>query len=170
MDSLKDRGSPLRTAVLALVLAVAGVGFLRSVEDTLGGYDRRASRGGPPLSWRLGKAPAVALESCLAAARPFLPAGRTVAFAGPVEPRSVRFLRWRWASYFLADRDLVEYHGGAMSGGASYVVACRRDLAGDPRLVELERLPWGRLYAIRGERETRREPGAAPGPRSAAPQ
>ena len=155
MDSPSPCSSPLRTAALALLLAAAGFGFLRSLEEALAGFDRRASRAGPPLTWRLGKAPVVALARCLDAARPLLPPGSLVAFAGPAEPEDQRLLRWRWASYLLPERDLVQYPGASGAGGAetagdpSHVVACRRDLAGDPRVVEVARLPGGRLYRVR---------------------
>jgi hypothetical protein len=140
--------SPLRAAVLGLLVACAALGFLASLEDALAGYDARHARAGPPLSWRFGRAPVAALEACLAAARPRLPPGGVVAFAGPAEPRGDAFLRWRWASYFLPERDVVRW-GSAAAAGATYVVACRRALRGDPRLAEVARLPGGRLYRIR---------------------
>ncbi len=141
---------PVRAAVLALVLAVAAVGFLRSLEEALAGYDRRANRAGTPLYWRLGKAPAVALERCCAAAAALLPRGGVVAFAGPVEPEGQALLRWRWASYFLAGHDVVLYRGAETGGGPVHVVACRRALADDDRLAEVARLPGGRLYRVKG--------------------
>jgi hypothetical protein len=139
----------VRSAVLALLLAVAGVGFLRSLEEALEGFDRRGSRAGPPLTWRLGKAPAAALERCVEAAGELVPRGSVVAFAGPAEPPSQALLRWRWASYFLAGHDLVQYRGAETGGDPGYVVACRRALGDDGRLVEVARLPGGRLYRVR---------------------
>lgn len=140
--------SPLRSAVLGLLVACAALGFLASLGDALAGYDARHARAGPPISWRFGRAPVAALETCLAAARPRLPPGGVVAFAGPVEPDGEASLRWRWASYFLAERDVVRW-GSAEAAGATHVVACRRALGDDPRLAEVARLPGGRLYRIR---------------------
>jgi hypothetical protein len=139
----------MRAAVLALVVAAAAVGFLRALEEALEGFDRRANRAGPPLTWRLGKAPVVALERCLGAARPRLEPGSVVAFAGPVEPPGQALLRWRWASYLLAEHDLVQYRGAETAGDPQLVVACRRALGDDARLVEEARLPGGRLYRVR---------------------
>jgi hypothetical protein len=142
------RSSPLRTAVFALLLVVAGVGFLRAVEDALEGLDTRGRRTGPPLSWRFGKAPVVALAECVGAARGRLPVGSVVAFAGPVEPRGDRLLRWRWATYFLPRQEVVQYRGAGTVGDPGHVIACRRRLDGDPRLVEVGRLRGGRLYRV----------------------
>ncbi|HEX5761448.1 MAG TPA: hypothetical protein VF121_19860 [Thermoanaerobaculia bacterium] len=141
--------SPLRSAVLGLLVAGAALGFLRSLEDALAGYDARRARTGPPLVWHFGMAPVAALERCVAAARPHLPPGSVVAFAGPPEPRGDGFLRWRWAAYFLPERDVVRWRGAAGPGPATHVLACRRDLAGDSRLAAVARLPAGRLYRVR---------------------
>jgi hypothetical protein len=144
------RRTPLRAAVLGLLLVVAGVGFLGAVEDALDGLDTRGRRTGPPLSWRFGKAPVAALAECVGAARARLPAGSVVAFAGPVEPRGDRLLRWRWATYFLPRQEVVQYRGAGTVGDPGYVIACRQRLDGDPRLVEVGRLPGGRLYRVQG--------------------
>ncbi len=149
MPSRPTGHSAWRNALLVILLVCAGVGYLRSLEDALDGFDRRANRAGPPLSWRLRKAPVVALAECLEGARGRLPEGGVVAFTGPAERAEQRLLRWRWAAYFLPEFDVVMYRGEATVGDPGYVVACRRELGGDARLLEVARLPGGRLYRVR---------------------
>lgn len=134
----------LRKAILALALAWAGYAAVREVAAAVSGYRHRATRLESAITWRPGMPQVEVLERFIAAARPLLPRGSAVVFAGGDDDQD--FFRYRWAAYLLPEVDLIPFADPARSE-AQYLLAYRRKID-HPRLQQIRRLPAGRLYRI----------------------
>ncbi|HKI03502.1 MAG TPA: hypothetical protein VKK31_16100 [Thermoanaerobaculia bacterium] len=134
----------LKKLALGLLVAWAAAGFLHEVNEAVASYDQR-QRAVRRFTWRFGAPEPSRLAQCLQQARREIPAGSAVAFTSPDTPRGAAFQRWRWASFFLPDQDVLP----AGDPQAAYAISYRMKIE-DHRFEPLRRLPCGWLYRVNG--------------------
>jgi hypothetical protein len=138
----------LKRLALGLLTAWAAAGFLHEVNEAVAGWDERARQATAPTAWRMGSAATDELARCLREARAAMPAGGAVAFASPDDAPEAQFRRWRWAAYFLPERDVLQAGDPAAARLARYVIACHTEI-NDPRIEPVRRLSGGWLYRVK---------------------
>ena len=125
---------------LALLLVWAAATFLFEAHGAR--HDRLAGTLHQPSSmfWRFGSRPPQRLQRCLQSVDALLGEGEPVLLWDPGND----FFRWRWASYFLPHRDVLQ--AGVTTPPGSVVVASSRSAPAGARRVGGE--PWCGLYRL----------------------
>jgi hypothetical protein len=136
-----------RRLILVFFLAWSAFAFLAELQETLAGWDRRASERSDPIRWRFGVRQVGILEQCLSEARQAIPAGSVVAFASPQGPAAADFYRWRWAAYLLPEYDVIPLSDPRAGELAQYLIAHRQPID-HPRARKVRQLTGCVLYRV----------------------
>ncbi len=136
--------------LLAPVLLLSQLAFLREFHDVLTLYRSGRFTYHQPDAWRLGTPPVANLSRFLAEAEPLIPAGSRVVFSSRESPGDQAGHRFAWAAYLLPRHRLIT-SGQSSSPEAEYWIAYRtsprdQDL---PRLEVLLDEPDGKVYQVR---------------------
>jgi len=137
------REGPRRRVVeTVLVLLVIWAGWVLLFEAHGARHDWLAGQLHQPTSayWRLGSRPPERLRRCLSAMHTVLPAREPLLLWDPAQD----FYRWRWAAYFVPQRDVVQ--AGAATAPGSLVVASARTAPPGAERMRGDR--WCALYRL----------------------
>ena len=143
-----------------MALAWLALGVVHEVQLAVNRQVVDPPRGVGPANWRYGSPQADGLRGFLARAAAWVPPGEPVAFASQPKPASAEFFRFLWASYFLADRQVIPSSHPAGGAEAEYWISYAVRLA-EPQLELLYEEPAGAVY--RRVRRTSTSGGAPPG-------
>ncbi len=153
---LRSTSRARRTAlvwwVLAPVLLLSQLAFLREFHDVLTLHRSGRFTYHQSDVWRLGTAPVDSLSRFLGEADRLIPAGSRVIFSSRASPDDQAGDRFAWAAYLLPRHRLIARQSPAPE--ADYWIAYRTSAggaeegAGHPRLEVLLDEPDGRVYRV----------------------
>jgi hypothetical protein len=138
-----------RAAALAVLLWF-GAAWAGEVHRTVERQVRHPPRGVWPSNWRYGTPQTERLRHFLERAAAHVPAGEPIAFASLDNPAPAGFFRFLWASYFLADRDLIPASHPMAGSVAKYCISYATRLD-QPYLTRLYEDPAGAVYRVNAE-------------------